>query len=128
MLLLISVNGDKNDEKDRYLNGYADLQLKKGNSSVFLQTFTKDTLNLSSQSVQHLHHKVYDPVQHVEVGISQKNPTPKHTEIDEQYPYATDYRNLLQSDSQHEESQAPHNQGFDPIYHNHLSILTFGLV
>ena len=34
MLLLLSVNGDKNDEQDRYLNGYADLQLKKANSSV----------------------------------------------------------------------------------------------
>ena len=29
MLLLISLNGDKNDDEDRYLNGYADIKMKK---------------------------------------------------------------------------------------------------
>ncbi len=41
MLLLLSVNGDKNDEQDRYLNGYADLQLKKANSSVSYKQLLK---------------------------------------------------------------------------------------
>ena len=29
MLLLISLNGDDNDDEDRYLNGYADIKMKK---------------------------------------------------------------------------------------------------
>ena len=51
MLLLLSVNGDKNDEQDRYLNGYADLQLKKAKSVVSY----KQVLKILSLLLHNLH-------------------------------------------------------------------------
>ena len=43
-MLLISVNGDKNDEEDRYLNGYSTLHMKK-HYLCFQQTLAKATLS-----------------------------------------------------------------------------------
>lgn len=56
------------------------------------------------------------------------NPTPKHTGIDQQWPYAIDYRNHAQLDSLHEESQALHNQESVPIDQYKTINHTFGFV
>ena len=48
-MLLISVNGDKNDEEDRYLNGYSTLHMKK-------QYSVSNKHSLKLLSLNDLHH------------------------------------------------------------------------
>ena len=111
-MLLISVNGDKNDEEDRYLNGYSTLHIKK-------QSPVSNKHSLKLLSLNNLHHIFIAQLvvqTHALRLVLHRRPTPTHTGTAAQCPCADGCRSLAPWGSPHAESPAPRNRESDPTH------------